>query len=66
MFLSFSFGKERNREEMVGVVLTVFTDPVMWYHGGTIGQARYYSRFIALQVKARLLGTPLPLYEKKT
>ncbi|KAH6688097.1 dimethylaniline monooxygenase (N-oxide forming) [Leptodontidium sp. MPI-SDFR-AT-0119] len=37
-------------------------NPAMWYHGGTIGQARYYSRFLALQVKARLLGTPLPLY----
>ncbi|KAH7391256.1 dimethylaniline monooxygenase (N-oxide forming) [Cadophora sp. MPI-SDFR-AT-0126] len=39
--------------------------PAMWYHGGTIGQARYYSRFIALQVKAKLLGTPLPLYERQ-
>ncbi|KAH7319169.1 dimethylaniline monooxygenase (N-oxide forming) [Rhexocercosporidium sp. MPI-PUGE-AT-0058] len=38
--------------------------PAMWYHGGTIGLARYYSRFLALQIKAKLLGTPLPLYER--
>ncbi|KUJ21180.1 dimethylaniline monooxygenase (N-oxide forming) [Mollisia scopiformis] len=38
--------------------------PAIWLHGGTIGQGRYYSRFIALQIKAKLLGTPLPLYEK--
>jgi len=38
--------------------------PAMWYHGGTIGQARYYSRFLALQIKAKLLGMPLSLYEE--
>ncbi|CZR66219.1 related to flavin-containing monooxygenase [Phialocephala subalpina] len=38
--------------------------PAIWLHGGTIGQGRYYSRFIALQIKARLLRTALPLYEK--
>ncbi|PVH73674.1 FAD/NAD(P)-binding domain-containing protein [Cadophora sp. DSE1049] len=37
--------------------------PAFWFHGGAVGQARYFARFIALQVKARLLGTPLPLYE---
>lgn len=31
--------------------------------GGTIGHARYFSRFVALQIKARLMGTPLPVYE---
>ncbi|KAF7552096.1 hypothetical protein G7Z17_g4525 [Cylindrodendrum hubeiense] len=36
--------------------------PAFWYHGGAVGQARYMSRFIALQIKAKLLGTPLPLY----
>ncbi|PVH81485.1 FAD/NAD(P)-binding domain-containing protein [Cadophora sp. DSE1049] len=39
--------------------------PAMWYHGGTIGQARYYSRFLALQIKARSLGMPLPLYGRE-
>jgi hypothetical protein len=38
-------------------------DPAFWFHGGAVGQARYFARFIALQVKAKLLGTPLPLYE---
>ncbi|KAJ5174146.1 uncharacterized protein N7482_000023 [Penicillium canariense] len=37
--------------------------PAFWFHGGAIGQARYMARFIALQIKAKLLGTPLPLYE---
>ncbi|KAL9079810.1 MAG: hypothetical protein Q9157_001319 [Trypethelium eluteriae] len=37
--------------------------PAFWYHGGTIGQARFFSRFIALQIKAKLLGTPLPVYK---
>ncbi|KIW95797.1 uncharacterized protein Z519_02861 [Cladophialophora bantiana CBS 173.52] len=36
--------------------------PAFWYTGGAIGQARYMSRFIALQIKAKCLGTPLPLY----
>ena len=39
-------------------------DPAMWYHGGTLGLARYYSRFIALQIKAKLLGIPLAVYDK--
>ncbi|KAL5331434.1 hypothetical protein ACEPPN_000964 [Leptodophora sp. 'Broadleaf-Isolate-01'] len=39
--------------------------PAMWYHGGMIGLSRFYSRFIALQVKARLLKTPLLIYERK-
>ena len=39
-------------------------DPAMWYHGGTLGLARYYSRFIALQIKAKMLGTPLVVYDK--
>lgn len=33
--------------------------------GGTIGHARYYSRFVGLQIKAALMGTPLPIYEGK-
>ncbi|KAE9368341.1 putative flavin-containing monooxygenase [Stipitochalara longipes BDJ] len=37
--------------------------PAMWYHGGTIGQQRFYSRFIALQIKAKILGTPLVVYD---
>ncbi|KAL1615258.1 hypothetical protein SLS56_011882 [Neofusicoccum ribis] len=37
--------------------------PAFWYHGGALGQARYYARFIALQIKAKVLGTPLPVYK---
>ncbi|KAH9207921.1 hypothetical protein DL95DRAFT_428905 [Leptodontidium sp. 2 PMI_412] len=36
--------------------------PAFWYHGGAVAQARYCSRFIALQIKAKLIGTPLPVY----
>jgi hypothetical protein len=41
------------------------TDPALWYHGGTIGQARYMARFIAMSIKAKMLGTPLVIYERK-
>ncbi|KAK5047064.1 hypothetical protein LTR84_007006 [Exophiala bonariae] len=37
--------------------------PGVWYTGGDIGCARYFSRFVALQIKAQLMGTPLQLYE---
>ena len=37
--------------------------PGLWYMGGTIGHARYYSRFVALQIKAEAMGTPLPVYD---
>lgn len=39
-------------------------DPAIWLHGGPIGQGRYFSRFIALQIKAKLMGSPLPIYKK--
>jgi hypothetical protein len=39
--------------------------PGLWYVGGTIGHARYYSRFVALQIKAEAMGTPFPLYENE-
>jgi len=38
-------------------------DPGLWYMGGTIGHARYFSRHVALQIKAELMGMPLPVYE---
>lgn len=37
-------------------------DPALWYIGGTVGHARYFSRFVALQIKASLMGKPLPQY----
>ncbi|OQV09860.1 hypothetical protein CLAIMM_13940 [Cladophialophora immunda] len=36
--------------------------PGVWFTGGDIGIARYYGRFIALQIKAQLMGTPLKVY----
>ncbi|OAP62649.1 hypothetical protein AYL99_01876 [Fonsecaea erecta] len=36
--------------------------PGVWFTGGDIGIARYYGRFIALQIKAELMGTPLKVY----
>lgn len=38
------------------------TDPAMWYHGGDQAQARYFSRFIAISIKASVMGLPLPVY----
>jgi hypothetical protein len=40
-------------------------DPGLWYMGGTIGQSRYYSRFVALQIKAAMLRTPLPVFDEE-
>ncbi|OAP65007.1 hypothetical protein AYL99_00979 [Fonsecaea erecta] len=37
--------------------------PHLYYMGGTIGHARYFSRHVAMQIKAELMGTPLPVYE---
>ncbi|KAF2099691.1 FAD/NAD(P)-binding domain-containing protein [Rhizodiscina lignyota] len=39
--------------------------PALYLHGGSLGIMRYYSRFIALQIKAALLGTPLRAYTRK-
>lgn len=48
--------------ELKGVFKTT-GHPGLWYIGGTIGHARYFSRHIALQIKAETLGTPLPIYD---
>lgn len=39
--------------------------PGLWYMGGTIGHARYFSRHVALQIKAEVMGTPVPVYDGK-
>ena len=46
-------------------MLMVDADPGLWFHGGTLGHARYMSRFVALQIKAELDGTPLTGYVRK-
>src|ERR1700710_652445 len=37
--------------------------PGLWYMGGTVGHARDFSRFVAMQIKAEVMGTPLPVYD---
>lgn len=39
-----------------------FIDPALYYHGGDIRMARWFSRFIALKVQADALGKPLQSY----
>ena len=34
----------------------------LWFHGGNLHQSRYYSLFLALQLKARMEGIPTPVY----
>ncbi len=34
----------------------------LWFHGGNLHQARHYSQFLALQLKARMEGIPTPVY----
>lgn len=34
----------------------------LWFHGGNLMQSRFYSQFLALQLKARLEGVPTPVY----
>ncbi|MBK4738054.1 NAD(P)/FAD-dependent oxidoreductase [Noviherbaspirillum pedocola] len=34
----------------------------MWFHGGNLHQSRHYSRYLALQLKARMEGLETPVY----
>jgi putative flavoprotein involved in K+ transport len=34
----------------------------LWFHGGNLHQSRYYSLYLALQLKARLVGLDTPVY----
>lgn len=34
----------------------------MWFHGGNLHQSRHYSRYLALQLKARMEGISTPVY----
>jgi putative flavoprotein involved in K+ transport len=36
--------------------------PGLWFHGGNLMQARFYSLFLALQLKARFERLPTPVY----
>ncbi|WP_027961411.1 flavin-containing monooxygenase [Halomonas halodenitrificans] len=34
----------------------------LWFHGGNLHQSRHYSRYLALQLKARMEGISTPVY----
>lgn len=34
----------------------------LWFHGGNLALSRFYSRFVALQLKARMEGIATPVY----
>jgi len=34
----------------------------LWFHGGNLHQSRHYSKYLALQLKARQIGLPTPVY----
>jgi putative flavoprotein involved in K+ transport len=34
----------------------------LWFHGGNLALSRFYSKFVALQLKARMEGIPTPVY----
>jgi putative flavoprotein involved in K+ transport len=34
----------------------------LWFHGGNLHQSRHYSLYLALQLKARHVGIPTPVY----
>ncbi|MDA1061406.1 MAG: NAD(P)/FAD-dependent oxidoreductase [Chloroflexi bacterium] len=36
--------------------------PGLWFHGGNLAQSRHYSKYLALQLKARFEGIPTPVY----
>jgi hypothetical protein len=44
----------------VFVVLIKFTDPALWYTGHGYAHSRYYSRFLAMRIKADVEGRPIP------
>lgn len=37
----------------------------LWFHGGNLHQSRFYSLYLALQLKARSVGIPTPVHGKQ-
>lgn len=37
--------------------------PNLWFHGGNLHQSRHYSRYLAIQLKARMEGIDTPVYD---
>ena len=52
-------GRELEIRLVHAVLLNSSTDPNLYYHGGDVRMARFFSRFIALQIQADILGHPL-------
>ncbi len=38
----------------------------LWFHGGNLSLSRFYSKYLALQLKARMEGLETPVYGKPT
>jgi putative flavoprotein involved in K+ transport len=36
----------------------------LWFHGGNLAQSRFYSRYLALQLKGRYEKLPMSVYRK--
>lgn len=36
--------------------------PALWFQGGNLALSRYYSQFLALQIKARMEGIATPVF----
>jgi putative flavoprotein involved in K+ transport len=34
----------------------------LWFHGGNLALSRFFSRILALQIKARMEGIPTPVH----
>lgn len=49
-------------EYMFRHVLIPFPDPGLWYTGHGFAHARFYSRFVAIHIKADVDGTPIDVY----
>lgn len=39
--------------------------PGLWLQGGNLQQVRFYSRILALQIQARMLGLPTPVHDPR-
>ena len=52
-------GHERERS---GTVWKPTRQPGLWFHNGNFGLMRFFSRILALQIKAREAGVPTPVY----
>lgn len=57
---SFSLSSERHRLTMS--IPFLLLDPSLYYGGGECRSARFFSRFIALQIQKESLGYPLQPY----